>query len=299
MDKNKIVGIVSLISAAFLWGLWGVFARLLGLGFGVFYQLFVRSLILLICFLAYVILTRSWKKVERGDWKWFLIISASGLLSGAGSFVVFNHLAIGTVLFYSYASSTVGGYILGRLFFGEQMTKTKIMSLAACLSGLLLLFYSTIERSNLGYIILTILVGFAFIGWSVFSKKVTTKYPLAQVLLIDNFNFVVSCFILALIFREPIIWPSFSLLWLYVFLFSLLVLAASTLHFYGFKLLEAQIASLIILLEVVFGVFFGWLFYKEVLTIYSLIGGFLILFGAVLPNLFISNNSNDNKIQKI
>jgi drug/metabolite transporter (DMT)-like permease len=36
---------------------------------------------------------------------------------------------------------------------------------------------------------------------------------------------------------------------------------------------------------VVFGVLFGWLFYKEVLTIYSLIGGALILFGAALPNL--------------
>ena len=107
---------------------------------------------------------------------------------------------------------------------------------------------------------------------------------------IDNLIFTVVSLLLTLGFKESIIWPSFSFLWLIVILFAWLTLGASFLNIFGFRRLEAQKGSLIMLLEPVFGVILGWLFYRELLTTYSLIGGALIIFGAALPNLIQSEN---------
>ena len=285
MDKNKIIGIVSLASAAFLWGLWGVFARLLGLGFGVFYQVFSRCLILFLILFGYLLLKRLWKRVDGADYKWFLGMSLSGLLSTVCSFVAFNYLAIGITLFVFYAASTLGGYFLGSILFQERLTRIKIISLLVSFFGLFLIFSTTFEQANLFYLLLSVLGGFGFAGWQVFSKKVSSKYSLFQVSAIDNLIFSIVSLIFVVAFKETIILPSFSLIWLIVLLFAFTVLIASLFNIYGFRRLEAQKGSLIMLLDPVFGVIFGWLFYKEVLTIYSLVGGAMILFGAALPNL--------------
>ena len=284
MDKNKIAGIVSLISAAFLWSLWGVFSRLLGLGFGIFYQAFSRGLILLLILFGYLLLKRLWKRVDGADYKWFLGMSLSGLLSVICFFVAINYLAIGLTLFVFYAASILGGYFLGSVLFQERLTRIKIISLLISFAGLFVISFATLEQTNLLYLLLSVLSGFGFAGWQVFSKKVSSQYSLIQVMAIDNLIFTLASLIFVLAFKETIILPSFSLVWLILILFAFLVLAGSLLNIYGFRRLEAQKGSLIMLLEVVFGIFFGWLFYKEVLTIYSLIGGALILLGAALPN---------------
>ncbi len=292
---SQLKGVISLCFASLFWGLWGVFARILGLNFDVFYQSFVRSLILFAVILAYVIIRKSWKKIEAGDFKWFFIILAGGLASGIGSFVGYNHLTISATLFYYFAGFIAGSYLLGKLFFAERLTKIKLIALLLCLTGLLMVFYSSIKLGGIIFIALALTAGLGGAVWSTFSKKITAKYSLAQTLLVDNFNFAAGSFILALVFKEAIVWPSFSLLWLYVVLFSLAVLVASFLHFYGIKYVQAQIGGLILLLEVVFGVFFGWLFFKETLTMFPLIGGVMIILGAALPNLFPNDKSNKPK----
>ncbi|MDP3093513.1 MAG: DMT family transporter [bacterium] len=291
MDKNKALGIISLVFAAFLWSLWGVFSRLLGLGFGIFYQAFSRGLILFLILFACLLLTRSWKRILPTDYKWFLGMSLSELLSVVCFFVAINYLAIGLTLFVFYAASTLGGYFLGSVLFQERLTRIKIISLLISFAGLFVIFSATLEQTNPLYLLLSALSGFGFAGWQVFSKKVSSQYSLIQVMAIDNLIFTLASLIFVLAFKETIILPSFSLVWLILILFAFLVLGASFLNIYGFRRLEAQKGSLIMLSEVVFGVFFGWLFYKEFLTIYSLIGGALILFGAALPNINLEKKS--------
>ncbi len=285
MDKNKTLGVISLVFAAFIWGFFGIFSRLVGIDFGIFYQAFSRSLILFLILSIILILKKNWKKVLLTDYKWFLGMSLMGLLSTVGSFIAFNYLSIGTTLFVFYAASTLGSYLLGFFLFQEKLTKIKVTSFLISLTGLFIVFFLTLERAKLFYVLLSILAGFGFAGWQIFSKKVSDRYSLIQVMMVDNINFIVISLLLVLGFKEKIILPSFSLLWLVVILYALLVLGACFLNIFGFWRLEAQKGSLIMLLEPFFGVIFGWLFYKEGLTIYSLIGGAMILFGAVLPNL--------------
>jgi len=285
MDKNKIIGISSLTSAAMLFGLYGIFSRLLGLGFGIFYQVFSRSLIIFLILAIYLLVKRNWKRIDAKDYKWFLIMSLSGLAAAISFFVTANKLTIATNLFVFYTGSVIAGYFLGSFFFKEKLNAIKIISLLTCLIGLFMIFSCFPEKKELFYLFLALASGLGSAVWNVFSKKVSTKYPLMQVSFIDNLNFTVFSLALTIFFKDSFILPNFSLPWLNVFLFAFSTMIASLFVFNGFRCLEAQIGSLLMLSEPVFGVIFGWLFYKEVLTIYSLVGGAMILFGAALPNL--------------
>ncbi|MDP2927140.1 MAG: DMT family transporter [bacterium] len=285
MDKNKTASIISLLFAALLWSFWGVFSRLLGIDFGIFYQAFSRGLIVFLILSGVLLLKRDWKRILPADYKWFLGMSLLGLLSTVSAFVAFNYLTIGTALFVLYAASTLGGYFLGAILFRERLTRTKIISLLISFAGLFVIFSVTFEPAKLFYLLSSVLAGLGFAGWQVLSKKVSNRYSLLQIMTIDNLIFTVSSLFLTLGFKENIILPSFSFPWLIVILFALLVIGAAFLNIFGFRRLGAQEGSLIMLLEPVFGVILGWLFYRELLTIYSLIGGALIIFGAALPNI--------------
>ena len=151
-----------------------------------------------------------------------------------------------------------------------------------------MIFLLTLERTSLFYLLLSALAGLGYAGWQILSKKVSGRYSLLQVMTIDNLIFTVISLLLTLGFKESIIWPSLSFLWLIVVLFAWLTLGASFLNIFGFRHFEVQKGSLLMVLEPVFGVIFGWLVFAEVLSYSSLIGGALIIFGAALPNLIQS-----------
>lgn len=64
MKQNQIQGIVSLIFGTLLFSLWGVFPRLIGMDFGVFFQSLSRSSILLLILLPFLWWRRGWLKFE-------------------------------------------------------------------------------------------------------------------------------------------------------------------------------------------------------------------------------------------
>ena len=54
---------------------------------------------------------------------------------------------------------------------------------------------------------------------------------------------------------------------------------------WGFKHIDAQIGSLIMLSEILFGILIGYLFFKETITIFTLLGGIFIITAIVLPQI--------------
>ncbi len=91
--------------------------------------------------------------------------------------------------------------------------------------------------------------------------------------------------ILVLILRENISLPQLSLPWLGISAWALTQATVVYLVIYGFKRLEAHLASLIMPLEVFFGAFFGFLFFQETLSTLTILGGLLILLGFSLPHI--------------
>ena len=90
---------------------------------------------------------------------------------------------------------------------------------------------------------------------------------------------------ISLLLHERVSLPSFTLPWLGILGYSVAAIGSSVFTIKGFKYLQAQIGSLVMLLEPVIGAFLGWLLYKEVLTFQAGIGAIIILIGISLPNL--------------
>ena len=54
---------------------------------------------------------------------------------------------------------------------------------------------------------------------------------------------------------------------------------------FGFKHIEAQKASLLLLSELVFILIIGVIFYREILSLFEIIGSILIFIALVVPNI--------------
>lgn len=285
MDFLSNKGFIILIFATLLHGLNGIFSRFIGTGFGSFSISYTRALIILSVLFLYIFWKKNWIDIRRSDYKWFVLMSVPGIFSFIGTFIAFNHIAIGTVLFIFYASSTIGGYFLGRLIFKEKITGIKIISLILCLVGLFTIFSFSIDSSKIVYLLLSFIAGFCTASWNIFSKKISSKYPITEILFVDFVLTFAISLLMASYLKESISQPNFSVPWIGIVLFAFAAIGATFLTILGFRYMEAQSGTVVMLLEAVFGILFGWLFFKEILSIYSIIGGALIIFGIVLPNL--------------
>jgi drug/metabolite transporter (DMT)-like permease len=286
MGKELTRGIVSLVLASFLFSLWGVFPRFIGLSFGIFFQSLARSAITIPFLLAiFFLFKKKWKGMPRQDYLWILAMSSFGFVSVITFFVAINKLAVGTTYFIFYASATLSGFFLGKFIFQEKLTTIKALSLLVCLTGLFLVFSIATQESNPLFVLLAALSGVGGGGWNVLSKKVSLKYSLIQISIIDYLNFFIFALPAVLILREPISFPDFSVPWLATISFSFITMLAVFMIFNGFRYVPAQTGTLLMLLEPVFAVFLGWLFFKEILSLRALAGGALILIGTAMPFL--------------
>lgn len=277
-------GTISLLVAALLYGLFGVFSRVIQFKIPIFYQAWIRNIFVLLLFIIIVFITKSWKKVHKGDLKWFIARSVAGFISFIGIYWAFNYISFGTVYFISYASATIGGFLLGKVLCDEKINKVKMIALGLSVAGIYLVFKESVRLENPFFTLVAFIAGFGNAGWNVFSKKISGRYSNIQINSIDTLFAFILPFIFSLYLKETWVLPTFNITWLATALLGMLFLTTGFLVVYGFKHVEAQKGTLIMLLDVVLGVFFGYLFFKEIPSFISVIGGGLILFAIVLPN---------------
>lgn len=271
--------------AALLYGLYGVISKMVGIDFGVFFLGWSRGVIIGLVVLIIFFVRRHWIKLQTGDYKWFASMSTAGVISFLTIFVAFNYIPIGTALFVFFSSLIIASYVIGYWLFREQLTVSKLVLLGLSLAGLILLFYGRLDGDNWQFLALACISGISGAIWNVFSKKVSVVYPLSEIILIDAIMAIIICLPLSLVFREPVSFFNFFTELPTIGLFAFITIGANAMTFTGFKNLPAQIASIIMLLELVYGVIFGWLFFKEILSPLEMAGGILIILAVVLSSL--------------
>lgn len=284
-SNDEVKGLSFIVLAALSHGLYGIFSRIIGIEFGQIFQIVARSSILLLFFTVFTVYQKNWKKINKQDYKWFVLMIVPGLVALASMFTAFNYLSLGTVLFTYYAVSTLGSYLLGFFLFKEKFTKVKIISLLLSLIGLYIVFFDSFRLDNVLYLFLACVAGLGASAWNVISKKISDKYSVNQILVMDSLLMVVAGLPIALILKENVSLPNFSLSWLGILGYSIAAIGSSIYTIKGFKYLQAQIGSLIMLLEPIFGAFIGWIVYREILSRNFISGAIIILIGIALPNL--------------
>lgn len=285
--KNKhLKGIGLLFFTATLYGLYGIYARLIALEFNVFTQNWVRNFfVLLLAIVLIFLLKQKWKKIAKRDVPWIVGWVLCDIFFVISLFISFNTLSIGTALFLLYAGSTIAGYAAGTLLLKEKLTKIKIAAILFSVIGLLFIYGGQIHSTKIFFLILGFFAGIAGGLWFVFPKLISEEYPKLQLIVLDAGGILLVNLFLAGIYNQSVPPIAISLAWLGILLYGITQLVGDLLVIRGFRLVEAHIGSLILPLEAVFGALFAFLFFKEMLPLTTLFGGLLIILGALLPNL--------------
>lgn len=88
--STTLKGSLYIVLAATSYGLYGIYSRLIGQSFGEFSQSWTRNTIILIILGLFLIATKTWRKVERKDWKWMILWPLSDVVSIVFLYITFN-----------------------------------------------------------------------------------------------------------------------------------------------------------------------------------------------------------------
>ncbi len=284
------------ISAVFF-ATYGIWSKLMIGTFGEFNQAVIKAIILLSFIVPYAVIKKSFKKIKKQDFKWFLIIAAVGGLNQAPYYFGFEHLTVGTAALLFYTGLTLGAYILGAVFFKEEINLQKKAAFMIAFMGLCVIYKFQLQSGQL------LAAGFAFIAGImgsvavVFSKKLSGEYSEIQIVTGYLVAMIIFNPILSLLYGEPI--PSMVnvIPWLAQLGYAGSFLIANLAVVSGFKYLDPSVGALIGLLEVVFAAILGIIIFKESITMQFILGSGLILIAIALHDLVeLAKHAGRNKL---
>ena len=273
------------LGSALAFGTYGVWARMMGGGFGLFSQAWIRSLLILVLLVPIMIATKTSPRVARKDWAALAIFCAFAVCSQVPIYYAFNHAPIGTVQLIFYSTFVITAYLVGKLYLNEKITKVKLLAMLLSFAGLALVFGVSFEQFAVLALILAVINGVASGGEVASSKRLSTTYSSLNLSFWEWFVTLATHLPIALLLHEHQSLPAANRAWLGMILFVVASLVAFWLVIEGFRHVDASIGGLIGLMEIIFGVVFGAIFFHEVLHWSVYIGGVLILVSAMLPDL--------------
>ena len=274
---------VSLVSAAAIWGMFGIYSRILGENFDVFTQFFARNLVMIFIVMGFVAVFahRTWNALEKHDLGWIFGWVGTRAIAMILFFISVQNIQVGMAVLMFYAGSLINAYVMGAVLCSERLSARKGIAIILVLVGLLIIGFSDLDFSsflNVGFALLSGIFGAA---GNVFSKKFKGEYPATQLVIVDAFFNALLMLPLLLWFGSTGPALDVSLPWIIILVYAFSQFLANRLVIYGFRNLEAQKASLILPIDIVFASLFGFIFFKEIPTENMLIGGIFILVATI------------------
>ena len=281
----------SLLAAVSLFGMYGVYNRFVGLEFGVFSQFFTRSLLvaILVAIIFFLYKRSDWIAVNRKHFLLMIPWGLAGVVTGCMQFTAIQHLPIGTVIMVHYAGTIISGYVVGWFFFSEMINLKKTYALLCVGTGLSIIYFTSQTIGLNWFVTIGLIGGLANGFWNSYSKRFSTIYSVVQLLFIDALMKTLLVFPIVVIIGDAIPRISGSVPWIAILAFACTQILAVQFAIYGFKHLEAQVATIILPLEVVLASIYGYFFFGEVLPLSILTAGVLIILG-----FWVSHLSNTN-----
>ena len=266
-------------------GSYGVWSKFIGEDFGIFYQGWVRSALVLLFLIPIAYFTKSFKPVKKTDLKWILIPVLFGVATQAPLYYAFINMDIGTATLIFYSMYVITSYVVGKIFLKEKITIPKIISLFLAFLGLFLIFGISLSIFSFLALLMAGFNGIASGGEVATTKKTTEKFSSLQIGIYVWAGILITHLPLSLLFGEKQIVPELNLVWLSMCAFALAGLISFWLVIEGYKYVDASIGGLIGLFEIIAGIGFGFIIFHEELTLLTYLGGGIIILSAMLPDL--------------
>lgn len=283
---SSLKGSLYIFASALCFASYGVWARLLGHQFAIFYQGWVRSAIILLILLPFVIYGKQFKPIQKGDQKWFITTMIFSLFTQVPLYFAYNHLPLGTATFIFYGFFLITSYGVGWAFLSEKITVVKVISLLLAFLGLFLTFGLSLAIFSVSAMTLAALNGIASGGEIATSKKSTHRYSSLQVCFYAGIWIFLTHFPISILLGEPSVPFSLYSEWGVMLVYAVSGIGGFWLVIEGFRYVDASIGGLIGLLEIPLSVLFGILFFSDQLTLAVILGGVFIIASAILPDVY-------------
>lgn len=276
-------GIFYLVLSAFLYSIMPVAIRFLGReNLTPISQVFLRYIFaFLAAFVYFFFIKRTSLHVKKNDWGALLVATVIGYALTNLFFtygIMYTQVGNALFLFYSYTILTP---VLAYLMLREKMNIYNVISVCISLVALILLFQpNSVPTWKIGGLFAIIsAVGQSF--YLILRKKLSS-YPAGFMMIANTFIGVVVMGILSLTMDAHFYTSgAFAGLspraWFVTFLFGIDNFLAWFAMTKGFEYFKAASGSLILLSELVFGIIFAFMFFAEIPTLLTAIGGMLIL----------------------
>lgn len=276
------LGATLVVISSFFYGTYGIWTKLLGNFFDGFTVSVFRSAIVVGILLIFAIPSGQLEPLRLGkNWKYIIGMILASILNWGPYYFAILTAGVGISLSIQYAGIVVGMFFFGWLFAAEKFTKDKAFSAVLGIVGISLIFSPTLTGAGLVALLGAFASGLAGAANSVFSKQI--KYNSTQSTIVLWASGIVGNAVMVEILGRQ--YPSFhwQIQWLYLLFFALASIIASWSFVKGIKLIDAGAAGILGLLELVFGVLFGGLFFHERPNPIELIGIGFIICAAAIP----------------
>lgn len=290
-DRSVIKTHLLLILATFFWGITPVFIKLSLREIGIFPFSTLRLLAALLTSGLLLIVSHSWKKVEKKDWKIFIITGLFGFFIFQLCFppgVRNTSVSIAAIIM---ATLPINVVLINLLSKSETITLRIISGIMLSIAGAIVIIAGTnrgisLEGTYTKGVLLLIAGEMAYALYTVKSKPLVARYSLYQIMtLVILFSFIPFSIIS---FKQILILPIHSispLTWIGIFFTGIFGLCLGNIFWYrGIKHLGSTKTSIYANLPPVFGILSGFLFLKESLSLLQIAGGIIITAGVVLVN---------------
>lgn len=278
------IGASLIVLSSVFYATYGVWTVLIGNFFGSFTASALRCLLVLGGLFVIAIARRELQKVNwHRDRKWLIAMVVSSIFVSAPLYYAVLNAGIGISLAIAYIGIVIGMFIFGWLFERERFTKEKLVATALGVLGIILVFSPSIKLGGWLALIGALVAGLATAANMATTKKV--PYNGSQSAILVWGSGVIANVPIVFLLGEPLPSIGWHAQWAYLLLFAAASLVASWTFIKGLKLVEAGAAGILGLLEVVFGVLFGAIFFHERPSLVVLIGIASIVTAAAIPYL--------------
>lgn len=284
-QSEPIKGYFAILFATFLYGWFGVLVKLIGSDIPIFYQTFARNAVMALILLLFLTGAKiNIFAVQRKDMYKIIARSTFGLINISAALIAFQHLSIGLAYILFFAGLLLGSFLIGTIINGEKLTKMKVISLALTMSGVMLAYaYRTQVSGEILYVTLAIISGVCVAFWNIIAQHIRHEISAATLNFFDAVLLTIFSGAASLLVQEARVLPSLSIAWIANVLMMGTFIFAGILIPYGFRKVEAHVGSILMPLEIVFGVLFGVLIFQESLRISLVVGCACIILASILP----------------
>ncbi len=284
-SSHHLRGYTLILGSSVVFASYGIWSKMMGDQFGIYYQGWVRALIVLLMITPLMYWRKMIVPIQKEDRRWFWLYIVFTLFTQVPLYYAYIKTGIGAATLMFYAAYVIASYIVGRYLVGEKMTKTKVAALILAFVGLGFVYrQSALVFSAFG-LAMAALNGVASGSEVSISKNISSKYLTLTLTWYSWLAILLTHLPVSLIASDKMAMPAFSMEWGAMILYSLAGLLGFWLALEGLRYLDASVASLIGLAEILWAVLFGVLFFQEKITAGVLFGGLAIFTAGLLPDV--------------